>query len=220
MYDDLFYENHGNESYESALHYGEILSRYYQPSKIVDVGCGRGAWLKAFKQHGATTLVGIDGKWNNQSLMIDESISFQPYDLDQDIIVNDCYDLAICVEVAEHLEKSAGYNLIKLLTTVSPVIIFGAAFIRQGGQGHINEDEHSNWANLFDVFDFAVFDLFRQELWGKESVNWWYQQNTFLYVNRQHYLYTELKNNGIHPVSNTWFLNCIHPYLYAQKKDD
>ena len=45
-------------------------------SKILDVGCGRGAWLKTSKELGAEKIYGIDGKWN------DGKLDFTSYDQD------------------------------------------------------------------------------------------------------------------------------------------
>ena len=44
---------------------------------MVDLGCGSGTWLKAFKNVAATKLVGYDGNLNNQRTMIDQSIVFR-----------------------------------------------------------------------------------------------------------------------------------------------
>lgn len=219
MYDNFFYKQHELGAIKSAKRYAEICTRYYRPKSVIDIGCGRGAWLTAFKQTGATRLTGVDGSWNSQNDMMDQSIEFHARNLDQSIDFDGQYDLAICVEVAEHLGKSKSYQLVEELVKLAPVIIFGAAFIRQGGQGHINEDYHHNWANLFAVLNFDVFDLFRAEVWEDDNVSWWYQQNTFLYVNRLHPLNLDLKNLGLHPISNHKFMNCVHPYLFAQKKD-
>jgi ribosomal protein L11 methylase PrmA len=72
---------------------------------VVDLGCGRGTWLKAFKEIGATKLVGFDDEWNMQENMIDRPINFKPCELNKRISVdpNDRFELAISLEVGEHL---------------------------------------------------------------------------------------------------------------------
>ena len=50
----------------SGLKYAELPAPLLNPKSVVDVGCGRGSWLKAFKEKGAVKLVGYDGSWNNQ----------------------------------------------------------------------------------------------------------------------------------------------------------
>jgi cyclopropane fatty-acyl-phospholipid synthase-like methyltransferase len=87
------------------LKYAELLAPLLNPKSVVDVGCGRGSWLKAFKEKGAIKLVGYDGSWNNQKNMIDQSIIFHGVDLNKPIFVSDSerFDLAMSLEVAEHL---------------------------------------------------------------------------------------------------------------------
>ena len=63
-------------SYRSASEYVKYLSQLYQPESVIDLGCGRGTWLKAFKDIGVERLVGLDGKWNSQGRMVEQSIKF------------------------------------------------------------------------------------------------------------------------------------------------
>ena len=70
-YNDLFY---GKNSFENSRHTSakEMLSIYFNifnAKKIIDVGCGRGAWLEATRTHNAEYLVGIDGNWNDKKII-------------------------------------------------------------------------------------------------------------------------------------------------------
>src|SRR5437899_5288440 len=107
-YDDAFYKSQLDGSFRSAVKYVDFLSTIYRPSSVVDVGCGRGAWLKAFKDSGVQRVVGYDGAWNNKANMVDHSIDFRSVDLNKPIVVADAerFDLAMSLEVAEHLEES------------------------------------------------------------------------------------------------------------------
>ena len=101
FYGDSFYKGQIDASYISALKYADLLSPLLNPNSVVDVGCGRGAWLKAFKEKGASKLVGYDGSWNKQDNMIDQSIAFHAVDLNKPINILDAeqYDLTISLEV-------------------------------------------------------------------------------------------------------------------------
>jgi len=223
LYDDKFYENH-HISYRSAKKYAELLFKLFSPTSVVDIRCGRGAWLKAFKEHGVKHCLGIDGDWNKQEYMIDPSLEFQSQDLNQPIRLNCQFDLAISVEVAEHLKSESAFNFVDSLSLISDVIIFGAAFIRQGGTNHINEEYHTYWERLFSSCGYVVFDYFRPLVWNDEDdenniISWWYQQNTFLYVKKDSPCYSNFIAAGLQPLVNKRFMNAVHPWLYAQKKD-
>lgn len=215
VYNETFYAKAVN-SYASAKKYANILKEFYVPKTVIDIGCGKGAWLKAFLDIGVQKCVGVDGNWNNQSSMIDEQIEFHSMDLEQPIRFDCKFDLAICVEVAEHLGADVEFNFVDSLTLLADVIIFGAAYIEQGGAGHINENYHTHWEYMFDGCGFDVFDCFRPRVWGDDEVDWWYQQNTFLYVKKDCQLYKDIKQHVL-PIANKKFMNAIHPYLYAQK---
>jgi hypothetical protein len=81
FYGDGFYRKQMSTSLVSARRYASILNAVFQPQSVVDLGCGRGTWLRAFKEIGAKRLVGYDGSWNSQDQMIDSGISFQSADL-------------------------------------------------------------------------------------------------------------------------------------------
>lgn len=219
LYGEEFYINQIKGSYGSAKKYVDILENIFSPKKVVDVGCGRGSWLKAFRENGAEILVGVDGPWNSQEKMIEDSISFYSADLSNPINIfeSKSFDLAISLEVAEHLESKYSKIFIESLVNLSSVVLFGAAFNNQGGTNHINEQNHDYWAEIFISFNFYPFDLFRSEVWGDEEVEFWYQQNTFLYVQKDSEVYLKLLEMGKKPISNLKYLNCVHPKLYEIK---
>lgn len=162
-YGDDFYNAQIEGSYKSAQRYGERLASVYRPRSVVDAGCGRGAWLKAFKDGGAEKVVGLDGPWNSAGNMVDPSIEFRPVELNQPIAVEggERFDLAMSVEVAEHLQEASARGFVASLTRLSDVVLFGYAFSCQGGTNHLNEQPHTYWAKLFEAHDYAPYDFFR-----------------------------------------------------------
>ena len=38
---------------------------------------------------------------------------------------------------------------------------------------------------IFGGRDYECFDVIRPAVWNDDDVEWWYRQNTFLFVNRQ-----------------------------------
>lgn len=218
-YGESFYKSQMDRSYRSASKYTDFLFSLFTPQSVVDLGCGRGTWLKAFKDKGVRKLVGYDGPWNDQGNMIDKSIIFRGIDLNNalELVHNEKYDLAISLEVAEHLEESSATGFVASLAKLSDVVMFGAAYIQQGGMNHINEQPHTYWASIFQEKNYVPYDLFRPVFWGDPEIDFWYQQNTFLYVKNGSSLVHRLSNLGYEPLRNIQFMNCVHPSLYDQK---
>lgn len=219
-YGDDFYQAQMDESYRSAKHYVEALLGVHAPRRVVDVGCGRGTWLKAFKERGAEKIVGFDGPWNQQANMLDPSTEFHSIDLNRPANVSseDRFDLALSLEVAEHLEAASARGFVEFMTALSDVVMFGAAYSGQGGTNHINEQMHTYWARMFLARDYVPYDFFRPRFWGHAEVKFWYQQNTFLYVHRASPFRQVLAGAGCPEVTNIEFMNCVHPDLYDAKR--
>ncbi len=211
FYDDKFYERQVATAIESAAIYLKFLWQFFQPMSVLDVGCGRGAWLKACHDLGSKVLFGFDGSWNKQSLMIDPEIKFQSIDLNKPFSLPEKVDLAITLEVAEHLEPANAAQFVKCMTDASDAVLFSAAYTNQGGINHINEQPHTYWALLFANQDFVPFDLFRPRFWDNEHVCYWYRQNTFLYVKKASFPYGQIRARGFEEMENVGFMNCIHP---------
>lgn len=156
--------------------------------RVLDLGCGQGVWLEAFAGAGATELTGVDGPWNTAHHSTDSRIRFVPMELDR-VTVEELvaateppFDLAVCVEVLEHLPPAAGDAAVAGLTACAPVVLFSAAIPGQGGSGHQNEQWPSYWAERFARHGFAAYDAIRPLVWSDTRVQPWYRQNIFLYA--------------------------------------
>ncbi|WP_452220374.1 class I SAM-dependent methyltransferase [Lacinutrix salivirga] len=194
-------------------HIVEVCSKFITPDSVVDFGCGLGTFLRAFKEKGATTIYGLDGKWTNTELLsknIDLS-EFKMVDLEQEIILNKQYDLAISLEVAEHLSPESASVFVKNLVHASDVVLFSAAIPNQGGQNHINEQWVNYWQEKFAVHNYVFLDVLRPLLWEEEEVNWWYKQNMFFVVKASALASFETVENS------KKILNLIHPDHYLEK---
>jgi len=185
VYDRAFFARHTQDTVRSAQIIVPILLELIRPESVIDIGCGLGAWLKVFAQHGAKRLRGLDGDYIDLSTFLVDPACFSTVDLSQPLEISESYDLAICLEVAEHLSESRAADLVKLLTSVSSHVLFSAAIPGQRGPGHVNEQWPSYWKRLFHQRGFQRLDPIRRHIWRNRNVQWWYRQNIFLYISEK-----------------------------------
>lgn len=160
-----------------------MVVRLTQPSSVVDIGCGRGAWLSEFKAQGASKILGLDGQYLRLSTLLFPADCFRPTDLSGKFeIPRGRFDLAICLEVAEHLPEANSRHLVRQLTSAASHVLFSAAPPGQAGRGHINCQPLSYWRKIFAGFGFTMLDPFRPKLRDDQRVAWWYRQNLVLFV--------------------------------------
>ena len=125
------------------------------PSSIVDVGCGTGTWLRAASDAGVTKIKGINGLIPPEEELHIDSGRILEADLSLPLNLDEKFDMALCLEVAEHLDQAHANQLISTLTKLSDHIIFSAAIPNQPGDHHVNCQWPSYWQQLFNEYGFA-----------------------------------------------------------------
>lgn len=170
---------HNTTSPEHVLPY---ILQLLKPKSMLDVGCGTGTWLKVARQLGVEAIMGIDGIHVDKKMLCIDKDEFLLHDLTLPFELKSKFDLAICLEVAEHLPESAADNLVQCLTHHSDVVMFSAGIPGQGGQAHINEQWPEYWRLKFAQHGFFVYDFLRETFWEEADVQWWYKQNMFIYA--------------------------------------
>jgi SAM-dependent methyltransferase len=181
IYTPEFFEGKRQRRTYSALQIMKVVSQLLRPHSVADFGCGDGTWLKAAAEIGAVILDGYDGSWVSPS-GLDSRINFTAIDFEAGFGCRQDYDLAMSLEVAEHLTPAAGERLIATLCKGSKVILFSAAIPDQGGSNHINEQWQSYWASRFAQHDFECFDPVRPAIWSDNEIYPWYRQNILVFV--------------------------------------
>jgi len=152
---------------------------------VVDVGCGAGGWLAQFKQAGVPRVLGLDGGAAAEHDQLEiEPEEFRVANLEQDIDLDDSFDLCLCIEVAEHLTDHAAPVIVRNICRLADVVLFSAAIPGQGGTHHLNERWPSYWVDLFASAGYEVLDVVRGRIWNDKRVEWWYRQNLLLFANK------------------------------------
>ena len=195
----------------SAQRVVPLVLEYLKPASVIDVGCGLGAWLSAFGEHGVTDLWGVDGAHVREIDPTETEFRFTAHDLTRPLHVARHFDLAVSLEVAEHLPPECARSFVESLTRLGPVTLFSAAIPGQGGTDHRNEQWPDYWADHFTSMGYIAVDVLRSRLWGDPEVEWWYAQNAVFYVaEAQLAAYPRLSSNracGAGP------LRLVHPAL-------
>jgi hypothetical protein len=184
VYDESFWASHLESLLQSARVVVPVVAELVAPQSVVDVGCGVGAWLRAFSECGVKVLKGLDGNYIDRNRLCFDASSFTAVDLQASVEIPGKYDLAICLEVAEHLLARQGVSLVTALTETAPVVLFSAAIPGQGGTGHVNEQWPEYWQRLFEARGYRMLDAIRPRIREDQRVAWWYRQNMVLFTSK------------------------------------
>lgn len=194
-----------------APHLVNLLS----PESVVDVGCGLGDWLAAFRELVVDDVVGVDQHPGQSGELKIPRERYRRRDLTQALRFDRNFDLALCLEVAEHLPEEIAGRLVDDLVALAPATVFGAAVPGQGGRGHLNERWPEYWVELFANRDRVVVDALRPRIWTNGEVKWWYRQNLLLFVDRE-LLETNPRLRAAREETREEQLSVVHPALHER----
>jgi SAM-dependent methyltransferase len=181
-YDDRFFDRQVVGAMRSARAIVPIVMDLLHVRSVVDFGCGRAAWLRAFRENGVEEILGLDGNYIDISEILIANGEFLVVDLERPVTLDRRFDLAICLEVAEHLSARASGTLVRSLVASAPLVLFSAAIPGQGGTSHINEQWPEYWDRIFADSGCQRVDLIRPLIWQDDRVEWWYRQNLYFYA--------------------------------------
>lgn len=212
-YGEEFYKGRQDGSLRSAEVVIPLVLNLISPKSVIDIGSGTGSWLSVFKKYGIEDVLGVDGEWVDKKMLKIPEDRFISHNLEEPIKMDRQFDLAISLEVAEHIPPENASNYIKSLAGLAPVILFSAAIPLQIGRHHVNEQWPEYWAKHFAENGYSVIDPIRKKIWQNKDVEYWYAQNILIFVRRD-YLVTQptLKREEV-GTSKTQ-LSMVHPKMY------
>lgn len=216
-YDLDFYSAQSADSRRSASVVVPIVVDLFRPRSAVDFGCGIGTWLAEFDAMGVTDYEGFDGDYVPHDKLQIPADRFHAADLTRPPPIDRRFDVAMSVEVAEHLPPSSAADFIASLVAAAPIVLFSAAVPHQGGTHHINEQWPEYWRRLFRQHGYRAVDAIRPRIWGHPDVAWWYQQNILLYCHPD----VLAANAAAEPVPDSRRLDLVHPsfFTYVAERD-
>ncbi len=214
-YTDWFYELQQEGSLRSANVIVPIIMEAVSPQSAVDMGCGVGGWLSVFAEHEVDELLGMDGDYVPRDRLKIPIESFLAVKLPHNEDLGRTFDVALSLEVAEHLPKTQAVEFVRSLTRLAPVVVFSAAVPYQGGVGHANERWPSFWAGLFREQQYLAVDLIRPRVWDNDDVQPWYKQNVVIYVDSQRLGEYPMLEEG-RGQTRDHMLDVVHPVLFEQ----
>lgn len=209
-YDQVFFETIATGSSSSAQRIVPYLVALLRPKSVVDVGCGVGTWAEEFRRQGVADVVGVDGEYVNREQLRIPSETFICRNLESPLELGRTFDLAVSLEVAEHLSPARARSFVSDLTHLAPFVVFSAAIPLQGGNHHLNEQWATYWNDLFISNGFCAVDCVRARFWEDRGVEWWYRQNLFLYVA------VERMSQFTAPIREMP-LDVVHPELFVSR---
>ena len=146
-YNWQFYQENQREGLLHAKWFMPLLLKTFDFNSIVDVGCGTGHFLKWCADNGIPDHYGIEGSKyavNNPLVPgVDLADLRFPFEHPRR------FDLALSIEVAEHLEPEYADTFVDTLCGLSNTVVMTAAVPGQGGHHHENEKPKEYWIDKF-----------------------------------------------------------------------
>jgi len=166
IYKGAFFARRDRLAWRAPIVCGAI-HKVIAPRHVIDVGCAIGEYVAYFIKMGIDAW-GLEGSKNAIPFLKVPAERVFIRDLRKPVRVGGHYDLALCLEVLEHVESWAADILVGNLTVMAPRILVSAAPPGQGGHHHVNCQPKSYWVGKFTqrgyIHDALIEDEIRR-LW-------------------------------------------------------
>lgn len=149
-YTKEYYQALNNEEREQAENLAIAIKSLYHPRSIADVGCGTGLYLAPFV--GSAEISGFDvsdAAFEDGVRQIDRE-RMHKLDLSKpDAWKYVRFDVAMCLEVLEHIGNENVEHLVDNVSEFSDTLIVTAAPPGQAGLNHVNCQPQDYWDEKF-----------------------------------------------------------------------
>lgn len=131
-------------------HIARALETHYAPNSVIDFGCGIGGLLWYFDKKGIE-IKGVDGHDAAREHCIISRADVEIRDLRQPFDAGGGFDLAVAIELVEHIPSKYADTLVRSIVSSAPDVVLTAARPGQGGRHHVNEREAAYWSDKFEI---------------------------------------------------------------------
>ncbi len=154
VYNETYYTKRKEEDWRrDAEQVSETIHELFNPDSVIDFGCAIGNHLEYFHQKGVD-INGVEGSSTAINNAVVPRSHLTKHDLRDRYHTSREFDVAICIEVAEHLAEPYSEILVESITDSASVVVFTAAEPNQGGTHHVNEKPRDYWIKLFSKYGF------------------------------------------------------------------
>ena len=200
---DYYLRNVSKHAVESAPEIAAGIMEIFSPQSVVDIGCGAGDLIAYMRDHYKITVSGFERSKEAITLAKEKNIQIKHFNI-EDKIFNPSkgFDVAICMEVAEHVAADAADFLVWQLSRLAEQIIFTAAPTGQGGNNHVNEQPRQYWIEKFEsqgrVYDSYITHYLIRKWKNSGTVTSWYWKNLMIFrKQKSEYFRTATKQRTI-----------------------
>jgi SAM-dependent methyltransferase len=185
IYDEKYFKTEvEGPAVASASAMARTIIEHFHPHSVVDIGCGTGALLVAFREFGCS-VSGLEYAEAALRYCRERNLDVRKFDIERQALKKAaCSDLAVSFEVAEHLPEKKADQFVNLLCSLAPVVVCSAAKPGQGGLDHVNCQPRSYWIKKFErrgyLFDSVAADKLRAE-WHAQGVAGYYHENVMAF---------------------------------------
>ena len=183
IYNEDYYSKRRGDPWRSdARAVSKVLYNEFQPESVIDFGCAIGGHLEWFHEQGIE-VHGVEGNPTAFEYSLIPRTNLEEHDLREPYECSKQWDLALCIEVAEHIPDRYSNVLVETLTDSAETIFFTAATPGQSGTHHVNLQEEIYWEKRFNERGYEreniVEDCIEKELDLEKST--WINDNMFVF---------------------------------------
>jgi SAM-dependent methyltransferase len=161
-----------------------LLAVFEEAQSFADVGAGSGVFAAELIRRGKQAIA-FERSTAGRVFARLQGVEARRFDLSADQPRIGEWEVAYCLEVAEHLPAPFGPALVATLVAAAPVVVFSAAAPGQGGLGHINEQPPEYWIAAFEAggggYDSEATFKLRARLAEYGVAAPWYRDNPLVF---------------------------------------